>query len=421
MVNAVNWGSTPAINSLVDPGQWDRLAGLGDKYREGEKRQLLSQLGDDPEANKRLLLGSGDPALAQLGLNYQQKDIDRLREDARNAVTDRRADSADKRAGAYLGIAQSQEGRAAAKAAEDTPEFRRQRLIDAGMNADDPNFKAHVATGAALPTPIALEIENRNKVKFEQEQKYATREQRLQAVKDGELDINEPDIRRWVALGGDMPDPAKQRLGLGAPTYTKDAEGNIRAYQLSATGVPVEVKLPEGQRVLGPGEIAQQKSEGTVTGKAVAGAKTSLPDVIRQTDAVIEHLDELIGHGSKKYALGLFSAAPDVMVAGTGVANFRERVKQLAGDAMAQTMASLKGAGLGSVSDFEQQNMIKAFVRAGMAQNEKDFDESMKAAKKSAEKIREIARNKAKGDFSVAPAAVPSGGKPPLGSIIPLN
>jgi hypothetical protein len=80
------------INNTVDQAQWNTLGNLGNVYSEAQaaaaKRAALSSLGDDPQANLHTLLSSGDPALAQLGLNLQQKGIDRQTEAERAKVAD---------------------------------------------------------------------------------------------------------------------------------------------------------------------------------------------------------------------------------------------------------------------------------------------------------------------------------------------
>jgi hypothetical protein len=80
------------VNNTVDQAQWNTLGNLGNVYREAEaarnKQAALASLGTDPQANMATLLRSGDPALAQLGINLQQKDIDRQREAERNSVAD---------------------------------------------------------------------------------------------------------------------------------------------------------------------------------------------------------------------------------------------------------------------------------------------------------------------------------------------
>jgi hypothetical protein len=85
------------INNTVDQAQWNTLGNLGNVYSDAQaaaaKRAALASLGDDPQANLHTLLSSGDPALAQLGLNLQQKGIEQAREDVRYKVTDARANA----------------------------------------------------------------------------------------------------------------------------------------------------------------------------------------------------------------------------------------------------------------------------------------------------------------------------------------
>lgn len=389
------------INNTVDQAQWSQLAGLGDVYQKAQaqarQQQALASLGTDPQANMQTLLTSQDPQLAQAGLNMQQQ-------------AQQRADQLQQRAeqvrefNAQQALRTSAEKRAQATFEEDSPEARAAKVTAAGLDPNDPNNRAYIATGQNMPSPIQASAEKRAQTLFEQGQRYSTREGRLQAVKDGELDINDPEIRRWVALGGDIPDPAKNRLGL-TPTYTQDTAGNVHALQLSATGQPVEVKVPPGQTILGPGQTAQQKAQGAAVGKATGAAQATLPDVVRNLDATGDTIDAIMAHPGKSAALGRGSQLPDWMVTGTDIGDFRTRVQQLAGEAMQQSMASLRGSGLGSVSDFEQKTMISAFVQASTAQTEKQFNESMATAKRSLDKIRDIARAKARGDFSERPGA----------------
>lgn len=118
----------PAINNLVDPSQWTTLGNLGNVYQKGQEQarqqSVLAQLGDDPKANAQLLISSGVPSLAQLGLAYQQKSVEQQREDARYAVTDRRAD-------AQLAIQQA----AARRAQQDWEEAERDRTKGAEIFA----------------------------------------------------------------------------------------------------------------------------------------------------------------------------------------------------------------------------------------------------------------------------------------------
>jgi hypothetical protein len=97
------------INNTVDQSQWATLGNLGNVYREAQAQQrkqaALASLGTDPTANMQTLLTSGDPALAQVGLNLQQRGIEQQREDVRNKIIDARAN-------ADLAIRKAQEARA---------------------------------------------------------------------------------------------------------------------------------------------------------------------------------------------------------------------------------------------------------------------------------------------------------------------
>jgi hypothetical protein len=87
---------TPQINNAVDPSMWGTLGNLGNVYQKAQEQarlqSTLAALGTDPQANMRILLGSGVPSLAQLGLNLQEKGVEQAREDKRYAITDKRAD-----------------------------------------------------------------------------------------------------------------------------------------------------------------------------------------------------------------------------------------------------------------------------------------------------------------------------------------
>src|SRR5262245_44230698 len=305
-INPLTLPSTQAFSGGVD---FTQLGNLGNVYRQGQEQaaqqSALARLGQGQEADAAALIASGVPSLARLGLEMRQQQAtqaesirqfnlqQRIREnqDVRAGSAETRAQSAEQRA-------QAQEARAAATFEENTPEGRAKKLTEAGLDPRAPEYQGYVATGQNPPDPVKQVAEKRAQTLFEQSQRYATREGRLQAVKDGELDINDPEIRRWVALGGEIPDPAKQRLGLGQPTYTKDPDGTVHAWQLSATGNPVEVKIPPGHTIIDPAQMAQQKAAGAAEGKATAAAKISLPDVVRHTDDLVDNIDKILGHGS---------------------------------------------------------------------------------------------------------------------------
>jgi hypothetical protein len=139
---------TYQVNSAVDPSTWSSLGNLGKIYQQGEsdrqKQSILSQLGPDAARNANLLVGSGNADLAQLGLTLQNRLQDQTREDARFAVTDKRAD-------ATLAVQQHQDERAQAVADEDTPEARAKKVVLAKLDPNTPAMKEFILTGKAPP------------------------------------------------------------------------------------------------------------------------------------------------------------------------------------------------------------------------------------------------------------------------------
>jgi hypothetical protein len=139
------------INSAVDPSTWQSLGNLGKVYQQAQADQLkqntLAQLGPDAAKNANLLISSGHPDLAQLGLTLQNRLQDQQREDARFAVTDARAN-------AQLAIQQAQEGRAAAKDEEDSPTWRAKNLVAQGIDPRLPESKAYII-GKGYTSPDA--------------------------------------------------------------------------------------------------------------------------------------------------------------------------------------------------------------------------------------------------------------------------
>jgi hypothetical protein len=153
---------TTQVNSLVPQSMWSSLSNLGNVARDAQEQQqkqaTLSNLGPDIKSNTQALIGSGVPSLVQLGLTLQEKLVDQSREDARYAVTDRRAD-------VQTGILQSQEARAAEKDEQDTPTWRAKNLVaTAGPDAlKTPEGQAYViGPGYKGPTPSEYEIKDVN-------------------------------------------------------------------------------------------------------------------------------------------------------------------------------------------------------------------------------------------------------------------
>jgi hypothetical protein len=145
-INSLNF-PTYNVNSTVDPSMWASLGNLGNVYKDAQaaqaKQRALASLGTDPQANMQTLLTSGDPGLAQIGLNLQQRGIEQQREDTRYGVTDARAN-------AELALRQEQARREQETFEEDSPEGRTKKAVAAKMDLNAPETRAWIAAGGAL-------------------------------------------------------------------------------------------------------------------------------------------------------------------------------------------------------------------------------------------------------------------------------
>lgn len=416
---AIGSVSFPQPQAYSGGADFTPLANLGNVYQQAQARDrqlaALARLGTDPTANAAILMQSGDPTLVGQGMTAQGQQADRA-----ERMREFQAQQA---------IRQSQERRAQQTFEEDSVEGRTAKLVGAGLDPNDPLNRAYVATGQNPPDVIKQAAEKRAQTTFEQGQATATPEGRRQTAVTQGYDLKDPGVRNWILTGQNLPDLASAgKAGLSPSWGTRKdpvtGQDVPVMLQTTGTGEAIETKLPPGVTVSnkpivvnGPtmdtlldpvthqiiGQIpkdvaghARQQATGEATGKA----EVALPDTLRTTDALIENIDGIINHEAKSYALGKGQYIPDVLAAGTKLADFRARVAQLGGQAMSQNMALLRGSGLGAVSDFEQKNMINGFVRASQAQTQEGFDAAMNDARKSAIKIRDIARGRAKGDFS---------------------
>ena len=141
------------INNTVDPSMWASLGNLGNVYQAAQDKQklqsTLAALGDDPKLNQQLLLGSGVPSLAQLGLSLQEKGVEQGREDKRYAITDKRAEEA-------LAIQQHQDARAQATADQADEDRANAAKIVAAFTAAGQTPPPAAVAAAAPAFPAAL-------------------------------------------------------------------------------------------------------------------------------------------------------------------------------------------------------------------------------------------------------------------------
>lgn len=131
----------PPVQAFSQGADFSQLANLGNVYQAAQEKarqqQALASLGQDPVANAQMLIKSGVPSLATLGLNLQQQSIENAR--ANEQLSFQRANAA----------------RQAAAFEEDSPEARTKKVVAAGLNPTDPASKVFIATGQNFPGPRA--------------------------------------------------------------------------------------------------------------------------------------------------------------------------------------------------------------------------------------------------------------------------
>jgi hypothetical protein len=332
---AINPLSVPnfSVTPYSGGADFSQLANLGNVYQEGQMQNrrlaVLGQLGSDPTQNAMLMIKSGDPTMAQQGINLM------------NQVTQQQ------RYAQELDIRQRAEKRAQETFEQNSPEYRRQQVIDAKLDPNSPEAKVFIATGQNFPGT---------------------------------------------------------RAGLGTPTYTRDDQGKLHMWQLSSTGQPVEVQFAPGQTPLQPGEVAAEKAQGLSMGKAQASAIQMLPALQDQTDANIAVLENLRNHPGRKDATGPWMSKlgdTNPLLGQQGI-DFRNSLNQAKSQGFLEAYKTgLRGSG--SISNIEGEKGTQAIIGLSSATSLKDFNNKIDEAEKYYRLALERTRRAAKGDFSTHP------------------
>jgi hypothetical protein len=141
---AINPLSVPnfSVTPYSGGADFSQLANLGNVYQEGQMQNrrlaVLGQLGQDPTQNAMLMIKSGDPTMAQHGIELM------------NTVQQQQ------RQNALLGIQQSQEQRAQQEFKQQDPNYRLQKWIE-GHPKGDP--QSPEAQAYAYNQPALLKLE----------------------------------------------------------------------------------------------------------------------------------------------------------------------------------------------------------------------------------------------------------------------
>ena len=308
------------------------LGNLGNVYQAQQDRQrqlaALGQLGTDPTQNAMTLIKSGDPKLAQQGLELM------------NQAT------AQKRYAQELAIRQSAENRAQKVFEQDSPEYRKQQIIDAGLDPNAPESKVFMATGQNFPTP---------------------------------------------------------RVGVGPPSYVRDPQGKVHEFRPSSTGEQVESRYPEGYTPVSPEELAAEKAQGMSMGKARATAIQTLPGLSDQAENDIKSLEDLKTHPGRADATGTIMGQlgdRNILLGQQGI-DFRNRLSQVKSQAFLEAYKTLRGGG--AISNAEGEKGTQAINRLSTVTSKEEFDQAIKDAQDIYRLGVDRMRRAAKGDFSTHP------------------
>lgn len=207
------------------------------------------------------------------------------------------------------------------------------------------------------------------------------------------------------------------------PVYGTDANGNPVLIQLSKTGEPRQVTLPNGVALstgvdkidLGTqwGLIDKRSGQmvGTVAkdvageeaakeqGKAAGKRAGDAPKVIQQAEAMLASIDDIINDPNRTLGTGLSSMAN--VVPGSPGYDFQQKVNQLQGQAFLQAFESLKGGG--QITEIEGRKATEAIARLQTAQSEGAFLRAMQDLRSVVVTARERAMSVASDGGGAAP------------------
>lgn len=240
------------------------------------------------------------------------------------------------------------------------------------------------------------------------------------------LDPNSPEGKSYI-LTGKLPDSfnngGQPEVGLN-PAYGVGPDGKTGAIQFSKSGKAVQTQLPEGFSLsrepikvdLGTSiqliDPITRQPIGNPIAKDIAGAEkakevgsaqgqaeVALPQVIANSQSILNTIDQVKNHPGKKYSLGAMSMAPTIP--GTPQADFRASLDQLKGQTFLQAYQTLRGGG--AITDVEGKKGENALVRMQTAQTQASFDSALDDFKGIVKSGMDRARAKAGGGAS-APA-----------------
>jgi hypothetical protein len=231
---------------------------------------------------------------------------------------------------------------------------------------------------------------------------------------------------QWVPMSSGAafaPRSENEEFGL-QPFITKDSDGTLHAWQLSKSGPPKEIPLPDGQSVTQqitmfdagtqgvpvgkltgpqpagiaaiPKDIAGEasaKTQGTAQGEAVA----ALPAYASSAQIALDSVDQLLSPESLKgreQASGLSSwFDPRNYVAGQPGYDFKANLDKLRGGVFLTAFQQLKGGG--AITEVEGKKAEQAIAAMDAAQSETQFKTALEEYRKVIQRGIEVAKQRA--------------------------
>jgi hypothetical protein len=370
-INPISYQVPQAFSGGAD---FTPLAKLGDVYQAQQDRQAqqtaLAQLGGGEASDTLALIRSGVPSLATIGLNMQNKVIERQREDQANALEKAHweakfallKDEAERKNMTPLELAQE----------------KTKAWVALGKKVGDPGYDEYVfgttqsATNKAGLSPV-----------------WGTRK--------NEAGQDEP-----VML---------QTTGSGKAIATELPPG------VKVSNEPMKIEGPTGTTLIDPythqqigfipkdvAGAAQQKAVGEAKGEAQA----VLPKVESDAKLVLNTIDKALApHPGKAWSVGtMFKDVP--AVPGTPTADYRAILDQLESQRFLEAYNSLRGGG--AISNYEDRRASDAKARLQRAQSVTAFNEAL-------HEYRDIVQSGIERARTMAGQAKPQtgGGADPLG------
>jgi hypothetical protein len=206
----------------------------------------------------------------------------------------------------------------------------------------------------------------------------------------------------------------------------KDSAARIRleGQRVGLEGRRVAVLEEQDKRAKDPvfqQTMAGAKAKGEAIAKGEVAAQQALPGIISKASSAVDLVDQMIGKQEVKDASGKVIQAATAphpgfqdavgatwkpgfrFVPGTNASDFQTMQDQLKGNAFLSAFESLKGGG--SISEKEGDKATAAYLRAQLAQSEKEYVKAMREFQDIVRRGVETARSKAG-----AGGAMPAGG-----------